>query len=91
LTEEEKDRLLSIIQNERDRMLFILLAYTGLRVSEVTKLNVGDVKNQDLLTVNGKGQKLREVPIDGLRSQIESFLQQRYFRSYPLGPFYPMS
>ena len=46
----------------RDRALLELLYSTGLRVSEATGLNVADV-DRDLITVMGKGDRARAVPI----------------------------
>ncbi len=46
----------------RDRAIVDVLYSTGLRISELTSLAVGDVGG-DLLTVVGKGGKTRRVPI----------------------------
>lgn len=46
----------------RDRALLELLYSTGLRVSEVTSLSTSDV-DLDLVTVTGKGDRQRVVPI----------------------------
>jgi site-specific recombinase XerD len=46
----------------RDRAILDVLYATGLRISELTSLSVDDVGG-DLLTVVGKGNKTRRVPI----------------------------
>ncbi|MFC2039168.1 tyrosine-type recombinase/integrase [Chloroflexota bacterium] len=49
-----------------ERTLFMCLCYAGLRVGEVLKLTVADVKlhlNRPMLVVHGKGRKDRNVPI----------------------------
>ncbi len=64
--------------NPRDNLIFDLLFDTGLRLGELTALNVGDVSGKDYLTVVGKGRKERTIPIgavDGLKAGIESFLE----------------
>lgn len=47
----------------RDAALFEMLYGSGLRVSEITGLDVSDVTQRDFLTVCGKGNKERVVPI----------------------------
>jgi integrase/recombinase XerD len=50
----------------RDRCLFAVLAYTGCRVGELTRLRVKDYKDTGghrILEVRGKGGKERRVPL----------------------------
>lgn len=50
----------------RDRALFAVLAYTGCRVGELTRLRVSDYKltgGHRVLEVHGKGGKERRVPL----------------------------
>lgn len=46
----------------RDRAIIDTLYSTGLRISELASLTVDEV-GRDLLTVEGKGRKMRQVPI----------------------------
>jgi len=46
----------------RDRALLDVLYSTGLRISELASMTVADVGG-DLLTVTGKGEKTRRVPV----------------------------
>lgn len=56
---EEKQKV-----NQRDKVVILILLYTGLRVGELVNLKIKDL---DLLTLNlkvvGKGGKYREVPL----------------------------
>jgi integrase/recombinase XerD len=47
----------------RDRAMLELLYSSGLRVSELAALRVGDVENREMLRIVGKGGKTRVVPI----------------------------
>lgn len=47
----------------RDRALLEMLYATGVRVSELAQLQVGDVDNTTLVRVTGKGDKQRVVPL----------------------------
>jgi site-specific recombinase XerD len=59
----------------RDRAVLELMYATGLRVSELASLRVGDVGNSDFLTVTGKGSKDRAVPISRVaRAAVGEYL-----------------
>jgi integrase/recombinase XerC len=47
----------------RDRAILEILYATGLRVSELASLTLGDLKRPDALTVTGKGGRTRTVPV----------------------------
>jgi len=58
----------------RDRALLEMLYGTGLRVSEMASLRVGDV-DRDLITVRGKGGRERAVPLAGAaRRSLDRYL-----------------
>lgn len=68
LSPDEATRLVSVEQNDplavRDRAMFELLYSSGLRLSELTSLNEGDVSFADAtVRVIGKGNKTRVVPV----------------------------
>jgi integrase/recombinase XerD len=53
-------------EGKRDRALFAVLAYTGCRVGELTRLRVADYKTTGghrVLEIRGKGGKERRVPL----------------------------
>ena len=69
---------------KRDRAVLELLYASGLRVSELTGLNLGDVDRKELmLRVRGKGNKERIVPYGGKAEQaLEAYepLRQEMLR-----------
>jgi len=55
-------------KGKRDLAILVCLGIGGLRAGEVCGLNVGDVRfdsRKAILRVNGKGRKLRLVPLSG--------------------------
>jgi site-specific recombinase XerD len=56
-------RSLLAVASERERALSLVLLDTGLRLSELASLRVGDVRPDGTLHVMGKGAKERIVPI----------------------------
>jgi integrase/recombinase XerC len=68
LSPDEATRLVSFTQDDplamRDRAMFELLYSSGLRLSELTSLSLGDVSFEDAtVRVIGKGNKTRVVPV----------------------------
>jgi site-specific recombinase XerD len=56
-------------------MLYKLMFSTGLRLHEVSGLNVGDVAGKEQLSVVGKGDKQRAIPLSRIvRKEISKFL-----------------
>ncbi len=59
----------------RDRALLEVMYGSGLRVSELAGLQIGDVGESDLLRIQGKGGKTRMVPISrSARSAVAEYL-----------------
>ena len=76
LTPEEAHRLLDAVENNRDRLFLRLLWETGLRVSEATKVKLGDV-GRDGIRVFGKGSVERVVFVqDSLVTSILFYAQE---------------
>lgn len=68
----------------RDRLIFELLFSTGLRVSELSRLNRADVMS-DELSIKGKGSKIRIVFIsEDAHAWIKKYLSERKDTATPL-------
>jgi integrase/recombinase XerC len=70
VAEEKAAETLSVIGNlrgnwtdKRDLALLLLLYGCGLRISEALSLTVGGARGKDTLTITGKGNKQRMVPL----------------------------
>lgn len=95
LTTPEVDALLdapdqSRWEGRRDRALMLLAIQTGLRVSELTGLNCGDVSLGTGASVRceGKGRKQRAVPLnDPVQTVLEVWLTER--AGQPSDPLFP--
>ncbi|KYC54329.1 MAG: putative tyrosine recombinase XerC-like protein [Candidatus Methanofastidiosum methylothiophilum] len=78
LTKEEMALLLGAPDKLRDKCIIRILYSTGLRVSELVKLNKNDIKTESIHVVSGKGSKDRIVFVDSkTREMIEEYLSQR--------------
>ncbi|MFX0116045.1 MAG: site-specific tyrosine recombinase/integron integrase [Candidatus Hodarchaeota archaeon] len=74
---EDVSRLLTAAKTPRNRLVIILLYSTGVRVSELRNLSIGDIDfEQDLVhVVRGKGGKDRKVPLaPHVRSMLQDFI-----------------
>ncbi|NEW06750.1 tyrosine-type recombinase/integrase [Paenibacillus sp. SYP-B3998] len=63
----------------RNVAMFLLMSYAGLRVSELHRLNIGDLnKSNNILQVFGKGRKWRVIPLPiELVKVLNKALQER--------------
>jgi site-specific recombinase XerD len=84
LSDADVERLLAYINHSRDRLMFGLMYWAGLRMGEVAALRVSDLipvsgpTGEARLRVRGKGQKERVVPLSPiLVQQWEEWLAQR--------------
>ena len=56
---------------KRDLAMIALMLFCGLRISEVASLDIEDIRfREQVLVVHGKGNKIRELPLDPHISQI---------------------
>jgi integrase/recombinase XerD len=78
LTKEEIKILLEKPDRLRDKCLIRLLYSTGLRVSELVKLNKNDIKTESIHVVAGKGAKDRIVFVDSkTREMLDQYILER--------------
>lgn len=80
LKDQDVERFLSVIQDARDRAMFILMLRCGLRVEEVSNLTVDaiELSRRRLFVANGKGGKDRIVYLsDDARHAVEAYLTVR--------------
>ena len=71
-------RRLLAISSVRDRAILLLMLDTGLRLSEVAGIWLGDLRPDGTLKVRGKGSKERIVPVGSTaRTAIVRYLGQR--------------
>jgi site-specific recombinase XerD len=69
----------STVLGLRDFVISRLLYQLGLRISEVTGLNLDDVNlDESLITIHGKGGRMRVLPlVDALAAELEKWLLLR--------------
>ncbi|MFQ5901477.1 MAG: tyrosine-type recombinase/integrase [Thermodesulfobacteriota bacterium] len=100
LTNQEVKRLLNQVAGtfaKRDKALITLAINTGLRVAELTGLNVSDVLNGSIkreLKVRkeiAKGKRERIIPLnDRAREAVEDILAFNKEKGYPVTPDSPL-
>ena len=82
--DEDLAKLLKGIGNKRDRLLFTLIAETGLRISEALGIRVESIRlDAQEITVRGKGNRERTVYLvrtEALRL-LRAYLRERGFKS----------
>ena len=70
--------------DERNRALFTLLYGCGLRIDEALSLNIESLHDGDFITVTGKGNKQRQVPIlPEIKSKIEFYRESCPYPELP--------
>jgi site-specific recombinase XerD len=84
LEPQEVQRIFSKIDTDtvlgfRNMIIYALMYRLGLRISEVSGLNIADVNlDENLITIHGKGGKTRILPlVDELAAQLEKWLHER--------------
>ena len=80
LPHDASHRLLAAAVRQRDRVALLMLLDLGLRRTEVTGIRVGDVDlARRTLTVFGKGQKSRVLPLRGrVVLELESYMLTQF-------------
>lgn len=95
LTEEEKKQLLRTLKLRKDGarayMMYDLALNTGLRLSGLSSLSVGDVLDKKKLEINGKGDKVRDIPLNSaIRAHIEVFIGWKRRHEEDISPEAPL-
>ncbi|WP_424765479.1 tyrosine-type recombinase/integrase [Paenibacillus sp. sgz302251] len=93
LEENELDAMLQAMQGKyyiRNVAIVLLMAYAGLRVGEVHRMNIQDLRPDGSLHILGKGRKWRVIPLpEALHSVLqESLLERRDARQGKEKPFF---
>lgn len=91
--DEETGKDILLPAGFRDRALLAVLAYTGCRVGELTRLKVGSYKLNGVhrvLEIMGKGGKERMVPVHlEAVERLEAWLDIAGIRGEPVRPLFP--
>jgi site-specific recombinase XerD len=80
LKDREVEKLLTVINDPRDRAMVLLMLRCGLRVEEVARLTVDAVeyRKRQVFVASGKGAKDRVVYLsDDARAAVEAYLERR--------------
>lgn len=84
LTDQQADALLSTASDDARSHALVWLALHGLRLSEITKLNVEQYADGFLWNVEGKGNKTRTIPL----AEEARFALERYIGGRRNGPLF---
>lgn len=85
ITTEEFNKLLNYVKDSKDiednlkwYLVIKTLGYTGVRVSELTKLKIEDLQKGDVFVVHSKGDKIRNVLVPKtLKKELLDFAKER--------------
>jgi|SRR5699024_9805894 len=67
----------------RDELIFLVGINTGLRVNDLVRLKVSDVKNTDTFHIReGKTNKRREINVRMLREEMNHFIEEKHTDAY---------
>lgn len=78
LDQEEEIALINGCKNNRDKTIILISIRSGLRVSELIDLRIGDIYNRSVFVRDGKGGKQRITFIDNeTETALKSYLKSR--------------
>lgn len=60
---------------QRDYILFLIGINTGLRISDLLKLKVSDVKKKRIVILEGKTKKSRNIQLDNIHGEIMNYIK----------------
>jgi len=94
MTAQEKTDFMEAVKqggNIRDMVVFELLFRIGLRISELTGLNIDSVSGKKFLTIRGKGNKIRTIPLpEDIRTLLEGFIAWKHDKGESMHPKHPL-
>ncbi len=92
LSEVEVEQLLFYVEDtnkvsQRNKLIAYLLLYTGVRVSELIQIKIGDLDRlTGTLTVQGKGNRIREISLrKDVLSLVNDYLKEERMQSKFVG------
>ena len=78
-TDDEVCSMIAVARGSKERAMIGLLAFTGIRCEELTKVKVSDIGETHVL-INGKGGKQRKILIrENLRKILNEYLKDRNY------------
>lgn len=78
LSKSDIKKFMKSITNARDSLIMDLLFNTGIRISELTSLNIEDIKDSNSMIVYGKGGKERKIFFnERLKKSIATYIDSR--------------
>jgi integrase/recombinase XerD len=86
LSIEQIEQMLLKTSRPRDLLLIKVLFYLGVRVSEITTIEVADFafhQDEPILNIKGKGSKIRQAPVGGhLWKEISAYIRKHELRRH---------
>lgn len=68
---------------DRDVLIFLLGINTGLRVNDIVRLKIGDVRGQKVFYIReGKTNKRREINLGMIQKEIDAFIEGKQSDEY---------
>lgn len=70
-------KVVDACQNRQDKLIISIFAETGVRIGELTRIKVSDIRKSREIKISGKGSKDRTVPITPiLASGLKLFIEE---------------
>jgi integrase/recombinase XerD len=85
LTRDEVKRMIESTRNEKHKLIIMLLYSSGMRLSELTNLKVGDLELKEKIgwVRDGKGEKDRAFLVsEKIAEEMENFIKDRQISDY---------
>lgn len=84
VTLEKCKEIISKLKTDQDKLMATTIFATGMRIGELIKLNVEDLRQGEIV-IRGKGGKVRPIPIDDhLDVMLKKYIQDNNIRTGPI-------